>query len=308
MRIKNLKAKNIYSHGSDLNMSINEQESIILIRQPNDENYFIPFTSDFLEIVDCLLFNDSYTYVKNMLSNQSLIECTLERKGVEYTFGIKGNCSKKTKDGYVRMRSVLDWYCIVPEKELQGKNGGWLGAQLSCASQEYFYPEELREFTRFRKDTYADSPTDFIHWERFSELKRTAKYNELDVDLEKKLQEIINECSEIRLDARLSVRLNEDKEYVLYWYGEEVTAQEDLELINFCGWINNLNILKRLYEFVGEEGDFPIFIESDFDSDLGQYKDVLIKKLRETGRQVFIISQKRDEGLEKLCDKVLVLN
>ena len=180
--------------------------------------------------------------------------------------------------------------------------------QLSCASQEYFYPEELREFTRFRKDTYADSPTDFIHWERFSELKRTAKYNELDVDLEKKLQEIINECSEIRLDARLSVRLNEDKEYVLYWYGEEVTAQEDLELINFCGWINNLNILKRLYEFVGEEGDFPIFIESDFDSDLGQYKDVLIKKLRETGRQVFIISQKRDEGLEKLCDKVLVLN
>jgi hypothetical protein len=117
MRIKNLKAKNIYSHESDLNMSINEQENIILIRQPNDENYFIPFTPDFLEIVDFLLFNDSYTYVKNMLSNQSLIECTLERKGVEYTFGIKGNYSQKAKDGYVRMRSVLDWYCIVPEKE-----------------------------------------------------------------------------------------------------------------------------------------------------------------------------------------------
>ena len=307
MRIKNLNAKNIYNHGKKLNMSFIEKENIILIRQPNDERWILP-EDDFLDSVDVLFFNDSYTHVKNMLSNKSLIECTLERKGIEYTFGIKGNYSGKAKDGYVRMRSVLDWYCIVPEKELQGKNGGWLGAQLSCASKEYFYPEELREFARFQKDTYADSPTNFIHWEGFNELKRESKYNKLDVDLEKKLQEIINECSEIRLDERISVRLNEGKEYVLCCYGEETVQQEDLELVNFCGWINNLNILKRLYEIVGEEGDFPIFIESAFDGDLGQYRDALIEKLRETGRQVFIISQKRDEELEKLCDKVLVLN
>lgn len=307
MRIKNLKAKNIYSHGSDLNMSINEQENIILIRQPNDENYFIPFTPDpdFLEIVDCLFFNDSYTYVKNMLSNQSLIECTLKRKGVEYTFGIKGNYSQKAKDGYVRMRNVLDWYCIVPEDELQSENGGWLGAQLSCDPQEYFYPKNLETFSNFTKDTNADSPITFIYDEVFEWLKLMAKYNKRQVDLEKKLYELIDTFGEMKIDDLRSIRLNEDKDYALFFYGEEVTETNDLMLVNFFGWINNLNILKGLCEIVGEESDFPIFIESDFDGDLGQYKDVLIKKLRETGRQVFIVSRKRDEEIEKYCDKVI---
>lgn len=306
MRIKRLKARNVYKHGKKLNTSFMEKENIILIRQPNDEKWILP-EDDFLDLADVLFFNDSYAYVKNTLSNQSLVECTLERKGVEYTFGIKGNCGQKTKDGYVRMRAVLDWFCIIPEKELQGEKGGWLGAQVSCASQEYFYPEELRGFARFHKDTYADSPADFIHWEGFSELKRTAKYNKIDVDLEKKLQELINDFREITLNEQISVWLNENGEYVLLFYGEEV-ALEESELVEFCGWMNNLNILKKLYEAVGEEGDFPVFIDIEFDGEFAKYKGALIEKLRETGRQVFIVSRKREEDLEKLCDKTVEIN
>ena len=84
-----------------------------------------------------------------------------------------------------------------------------------------------------------------------------------------------------------------------------MTTQEDLELVNFCGWLNNLNILKKLYESVGEEGDFPVFITSDFGGEFEKYKGALIEKLRETGRQVFIISRKREEEIEKYCDKIV---
>lgn len=308
MRIKNLKAKNIYNHGKDLNMSLNEQENIILIRQPNDENSFIPFIPDFLEIVDFLLFNDSYTYVKNMLSNQSLIECTLERKGVEYTFGIKGNCSEKAKDGCVRKRNVLDWYCIVPEKELQGKNGGWLEAQLCCDAQEYFYPKALESWFKFDKDNEVNLSANLLETE-IGLLNTMARYNRRDfVSFETEIQKLIQEFHEIKINDYLSIGLNKDKEYVLLFHGEEMTQQKDLDLVNFCGWINNLKIFERLYRLTGENGNLPVFIDGVFDGVLAEHKQVLIERLRETGRQVFIISRKRDEEMEKLCDKVLVLN
>ena len=300
MRIKNLKVNNVFGI-KNLDVKFSETDNIISIRK----SYDVLFGTTFLEIMQFLFFNDSSTHAKCLVSKNTVIECTTEKDGVEYTFGVKGNYSRKAKDGYVCMRNVLNWYCIVPEKELLGKNGGWLCAQLSYEPQEYFYPKNLETFSYFTQDTNADSPITFIYDEVFEWLKLMAKYNKRQVDLEKKLYELIDTFGEMKIDDSRSIRLNEDKDYALFFNGEEVTETTDLMLVNFFGWINNLNILKRLYEFVGEESDFPIFIESDFDSDLGQYKDVLIKKLRETGRQVFIVSQKRDEGLEKLCDKVL---
>lgn len=309
MRIKNLEAKNIYNDGKKFNMSFTEKDNIILIRQPNDENSFIPFTSDFLEIVDCLFFNDSYTYVKNMLSNQSLIKCTLERKGVEYTFGFKGSCSEKAKDGFVRMKNVLDCFCVIPETALQGKNGGWLGAQLCCDAKEYFYPKALEEFARFDKDTYAESPANFIYGEEFSWLQCVAKDGKCEVYLEEKLQALIRDYTAIQLDEHLSVGLDEKQEYVLLFDGEiipeEMLSEEEELLVNFCGWINNLNILKELYEIVGEHGSFPVFIDKVFDGCLAEHQEVLFAELRKTGRQAFIISHKQNEIIEKYYDKII---
>lgn len=311
MRIKNLKVKNIYNDGKKLNMSFTEKENIILIRQPNDENSFIPFTPDFLELTDFLFFNDSYTCVKNMLSNKSLLECTLEKDGVEYTIGVKGNCSKAKKDGKVCMQNVSNWYCILPEKKLQGKNGGWLGAQLSCEPQEYFYPYALQDFSKFYKDTYADSPADFVYGEEFSWLQRMAKYNKCEVDLEKKLHALINDFTAIKLDEHISVGLDQKGEYVLLFDGEtvpdEMLSVEEELCVNFCGWTNNLNVLKELCEFVGEEGDFPVFIDKAFDDCLGEHKHALFAQLQKTGRQVFIVSRKHDEDIEKYCDCAIVL-
>ena len=303
MRIKNLKVNDVFGI-KNLDVKFSGTDNIISIRK----SYDVLFGTTFLEIMQFLFFNDSSTHAKCLVSKNTVIECTTEKDGVEYTFGVKGNYSRKAKDGYVCMRNVLNWYCIVPEKELLGENGGWLCAQLSYEPQEYFYPKNLETFSYLTKDTNADSPITFIYDEVFEWLKLMAKYNKRQVDLEKKLYELIDTFGEMKIDDSRSIRLNEDKDYALFFNGEEVTETTDLMLVNFFGWINNLNILKGLCEYVGEESDFPIFIESDFDSDLGQYKDVLIKKLRETGRQAFIISKKRDEGLEKLCDKVLVLN
>lgn len=300
MRIKNLKVNDVFGI-KNLDVKFSETDNIISIRK----SYDVLFGTTFLEVMQFLFFDDSSTRAKCMVSENTVIECTTEKDGVEYTFGVKGNYSRKAKDGYVCMRNVLNWYCIVPEKELLGKNGGWLCAQLSYEPQEYFYPKNLETFSYFTKDTNADSPITFIYDEVFEWLKLMAKYNKRQVDLGKKLYELIDTFGEMKIDDLRSIRLNEDKDYALFFNGEEVTETNDLMLVNFFGWINNLNILKGLCEIVGKESDFPIFIESDFDGDLGQYKDVLIKKLRETGRQVFIVSQKRDEGLEKLCDKVI---
>lgn len=305
MRIKNLKAQNFYDM-KELDIHFSEKDDIIFVFEPYDETTDkIPFSDSFFDLKDLLLFNDSYTYVKATVSKNTFLECTLTKNGVECTFSLKGNGSKVKKNGCIWVEKVSHWNCIIPENVLQDENGGWLETQLAYDSQEYFYPKGLEDVAFFKKDAFADSPTEFIHWEEFRELKRWATYNKIEVDLEKKLQEIINNFSEIKLNERVSVRLNEEKEYVLCFYGEEVTQQEDLELINFCGWINNLNILKKLCEHVGEDGSLPVFIDNVFDGILAEYKEVLIEKLRETGRQVFIISHKHDEEMEKLCDKVI---
>ena len=312
MRIKNLKVKNIYGDGKKWNVSFTQKENIILIRQPNDENSFMLFTTDFLEIVDCLFFNDSYAYAKNMLSKNSLIECKMEKDGVDYTFGAKGNHSKTKKDGKVWVQNVLDWYCIVPEKELEGRNGGWLGAQLSCEAQEYFYPYALRDFSTFYKDTCADSPTNFAYGEELNWLNLQAHYNKRQVDVEKKLQKIVEDFQAITINEHLSVGLNKQKEYVLLFDGrivsEKTLNEREERLVNFCGWINNLNVLTDLCEFVAESGVYPVFVDNVLDGVLSEYKEVLIKELRKTGRQVFIISHKHDENVEKYCDKVVEIS
>lgn len=123
------------------------------------------------------------------------------------------------------------------------------------------------------------------------------------------MQKLIGNFSEIKINEHLSVGLDKQKEYVLLFDGrivpEETLNKREELLVNFCGWINNLNVLTDLCEFVAESGVFPVFIDSVFDGALSEYKDVLIKELRKTGRQVFIISHKHDEEMEKLCDKVI---
>ena len=67
-------------------------------------------------------------------------------------------------------------------------------------------------------------------------------------------------------------------------------------------------MLPRLFRLTGDNGNLPVFIDGVFDGVLAEHKQVLIEKLRETGRQVFIVSRERDEEIEKLCDKVLTVN
>ena len=303
MRIKKLKLRN-YSDIKELDVAFSKQDNIISIRK----SYDVLFGTTFLEVMQFLFFDDSSTSAKCMVSENTVIECTTEKDGIEYTFGVKGNYSRKAKDGYVCMRNVLNWYCIVPEKELLGENGGWLCAQLSYEPQEYFYPKNLETFSNFTKDTNADSPITFIYDEVFEWLKLMAKYNKRQVDLEKKLYELIDTFGEVKIDDLRSIRLNEDKDYALFFNGEEVTETNDLMLVNFFGWINNLNILKGLCEYVGEDWELPIFIENIFGDFFERYKGVLIEKLRKTERQVFLFLNSQDENVEKYCDKVVTLN
>ena len=306
MRIKKITAKDMFEI-KNFEMEISNMDNIIFVFEPYSDNPFCDY-SDFLELIDFLFFNDSYTMAKNNMHINTLVECTMEKDGVEYTIGVKGSCSKTKKDGKVRMRNVLDWYCIVPEAELQSENGGWLGAQLSCDPQEYFYPNKLKSWSRFDKDNEVNFSADLVQTE-IGLLNTMARYNRRDfVSFETEIQKLIQEFHEIKINDYLSIGLNKDKEYVLLFHGEEMTQQKDLDLVNFCGWINNLKIFERLYRLTGDNGNLPVFIDGVFDGVLAEHKQVLIEKLRETGRQVFIVSRERDEEIEKLCDKVLTVN
>lgn len=306
MRIKKITAKDMFEI-KNFEMEISNMDNIIFVFEPYSDNPFFDY-SDFLELIDFLFFNDSYTMAKNNMHINTLVECTMEKDGVEYTIGVKGGCSETKKDGKVRMRNVLDWYCIVPEAELQSENGGWLGAQLSCDPQEYFYPNKLKSWSRFDKDNEVNFSADLVQTE-IGMLNTYAKYNRRDfVNFEIENQKLIQEFREIKINKDISIGLNEEDEYVLLFYGNEVTQQEDLGLVGFCGWINNLKIFEKLWIHAGEKGKLPVFIEKERGDSLSVYKDVLIEKLRETGRQVFIVSRERDEEIEKLCDKVIIVN
>ena len=306
MRIKKLKANDMWDI-KKLKIEFTDTDNIIFVFEPYSDNPFSCY-SDFLELIDFLLFNDSYTGAKNNMHINTLAECTMEKNGVEYTIGVKGNCSETKKDGKVRMRNVLDWYCVVPENELQGENGGWLGAQLSCDPQQYFYPKALKSWSQFDKNNEVNLSANLLETEE-GMLNTYAKYNRRDfVNFEIENQKLIKEFCEIKINKDISIGLNEEDEYVLRFYGIEVTQQEDLGLVSFCGWINNLKIFEKLWIHAGEKGKLPVFIEKERGDSLSVYKNVLIEKLRETGRQVFIVSHERDEEMEKLCDKVIIVN
>lgn len=125
MRIKNLKTKD---NLKELDVSFSSGENIIFVVEPYDETSDeLPFEEErFLGLINCLFFNDSYTYAKNFLQNM-LVECTLEKDDVDYTFGVIGSVAKRRENGCVHMRNLLNWYCNGPEKELQRENGGWWG-------------------------------------------------------------------------------------------------------------------------------------------------------------------------------------
>ena len=290
MIIKNLKARDLYEI-KEWELSFCTKNKIHIV-EPYKETMNtdeIPFETTFLELLNFLFFNDCYSYAKNIVRENTLVECTIEKDGIEYTFGVKGRGKHAIKDSIVRLSKILDWYCIVPKKELQGEKGGWLGAQLSYEPQEYFYPCVLEEFARFNEDIYADSPKNFIYGEIFGWLKLMAKHNKREVDLEQELKKIINGFETIIIDEQISIGLNDEKEYVFYFYGEELTEQENFDLVNFFGWLNNLNIIKALCEIVGEDGNYPVFLKEKCVVNLAEYKDAIMRELKKTGRQVFII-------------------
>ena len=150
-----------------------------------------------------------------------------------------------------------------------------------------------------------------MYGEELSWLQRVAKEGKCKVDLEGTLQALIRDYAAIQVDEHLSVRLDKKGEYALFFDEEripdEMLGEKEEVCVNFCGWMNNLHILKKLYEAVGQEGNFPIFIDNVFDVALKKHKKVLLKELEKTGRQVFIISKNNDESIKKYCDKVIVI-
>lgn len=290
MRIKKLQIEN-YQNLKKLKLRFFQKENIFYVIDPNQKDSFDAIFDEhyFLGLMNLLFFNDSYTFTKSLVDKNTLIECMVEKDGVECTFGVKGNRTKVKKNQRLCLKNRLDWYCCFPEGLLKRENGYWIETQFGYEPQEYFYPKALKKYFYFQKDMLVESPKKLLQGELLGWLQDMAIFNKRKVDLVKKIEEILVKFDTIKVDNDISVVLNERKEYVLSAKNGYIPSKENLILINFCAWINNLHILKELCDAVGENGKVPVAIKNFFENGFVAYKDVLLEKLKEMDRQIFIL-------------------
>ena len=186
MRIKSFKGKN-YFDIKELDISFADKENIIFIVETyNEESNEIPFGDPLLDLMNFLFFDGSYFYAENLGHKNTLIECEVKKDGVEYMLEGQGNCKRTVEENQVCVSKALDFFVVCPKNLMYGKPGSRLelrNIELAKYPKEYFYPNELKRFVWFNKNTYADSPTDLIHVGEFSWLKLMAKLNNQRVDL-----------------------------------------------------------------------------------------------------------------------------
>ena len=83
-------------------------------------------------------------------------------------------------------------------------------------------------------------------------------------------------------------------------------TQDEYARIQFLHWLAVLNLIKQLCRDIGRDGDLPIFVPQFFEKFDGRKDNgVLFEEMRKTGRQVFILLNGRNEGVERYCDKVI---
>ena len=86
-------------------------------------------------------------------------------------------------------------------------------------------------------------------------------------------------------------------------------TEEQKALLFVFNWLNGLIITSKVYSKIDEENKYCVFIDGVFDKIHNEkFIEFIIRELRKTGRQVFIISHNKNQAISKCVDKTFEIS
>lgn len=308
MRIKNLKINDVFRI-KNLDVEFSDTDNIICVIEKYKDEDELPFGSHVLDVMESLFLNTICG-----LYGYGEIQCLCEKYKKNFLISLKGKNEllETTYQGkkMIGQKVGVEETCFFDEdvsKEMQ-----WM---VRMDYREFLYPRDMVEYCK-SSGAISNAMEEVVssinselsdsgwllaeEWEILKE--RAPKYlAEFEgVPFIEGQPLTINRKGELMFQDRYDMLSKEVEEHF---------SKDEYARIVFLYWLTTLNLIKWLCADIGRDGDLPIFIEDFFEGlDKGKDNSFLFEELRKTGRQVFIISHKHDENVEKYCDKVVEIS
>lgn len=303
MRIRKLQINNYYNIEEFICAFDKGEDIINIVEHLESENeQFFNKDGDFLSTIRMLFVNDSCNRVRARINKGTIIKCEIEHYGVDFSWGIKGHTARvETQDKILYGDTVL-WLseCINDKIE----NRKYSKSLFRYNTQEFFYPEILRDIMLFDENSKIH---DVIIDDEIS-LNEYCRQKGFELNVEKEAESFCREKELVYVDEDTHLMFNDDYEYLLGNKERLIydLSEEQKVFLYLYNWIQSLKVVSIIYNKLGEEDKYPIFIDGVLDKIHNEKMiELIIKELRSTGRQVFVISHKRNEMLSKFVDKVV---
>ena len=303
MRIKRIQINNYYNI-KEFSCTIDKNENIINLVEPLecDDDDFFNNNGDFLSAIKMLFDNDSCNKLRTRINKGTIVKCDIEHYGVDFTWGLKGHASRVETPEKILYGDTVLWIseCINDKIE----NRKYPKSLFRYNTQEFFYPEIHRETMIFDDNT---TTSDVIIDDEIS-LNEYSRQKGFELSVEKEAESFCRKKEFVYVNEDMYLMFNDDYEYLLGYKKHLIynLTEEQQVFLYLYNWIQSLKVVSIIYNKLGEEDKYPIFVDGVLDKIHNkQMLEFIIGELRSTNRQVFIISQTRSEELGKRIDKLV---
>ena len=303
MRIKRIQINNYYNI-KEFSCTIDKNENIINLIEPLecDDGDFFNNNGDFLLAIKMLFENDSCNKLRTRINKGTIVKCDIEHYGVDFTWGIKGHTARVETPEKILYGDTVLWVSECNNDKIENRK--YPKSLFRYNTQEFFYPEILRDIMLFDKnskiyDVLIDDETS---------LNEYSRQKGFELNVEKEAESFCREKEFVYVDEDTYLMFTDDYEYLLGNKKHLIydLTEEQQVFLYLYNWIQCLKIVSNIYDKLGEESKYPVFVDGVLDKIHNEKMiEFIMGELRSTGRQVFIISHSRSEELGKRIDKLV---
>ena len=306
MRIKRIQINNYYNI-KEFSCTIDKNENIINLVESLecDDGDFFNNNGDFSSAIKMLFDNDSCNKLRTRINKGTIVKCDIEHYGVDFTWGIKGHTARVETPEKILYGDTVLWVSECNNDKLEDRK--YPKSLFRYNSQEFFYPEIHREVMFFDEESYI--PDVIIEGE--CSLNEYCKQKGFELDVEKEAENFCRKNELVWVDDNTHLMFNDDYEYLLGNKDRLIydLTEEQRVFLYLYNWIQRLNVVANIYDKLGEENRYPVFLDGVLEKIYNKKMiEFIIGELRRTGRQVFIISSVKNEMLSKYVDQYVEIS
>lgn len=302
MKIKKIQINNYFNIKEFVCTFDNDKNVINIVESlESDGEEFFNEDSDFSSAIKMLFDNDSCNKLRTRINKGTIVKCDIEHYGVDFTWGLKGHAARVETPEKILYGDTVLWVSECYNDKLEDRK--YPKSLFRYNSQEFFYPEIHREVMFFDEESYI--PDVIIEGE--CSLNEYCKQKGFELDVEKEAENFCKKKEFVWVDDNTHLMFNDDYEYLLGNKDRLIydLTEEQRVFLYLYNWIQRLYVVANIYDKLGEENKYPVFVDGVLDKIHNQKMvEFIIDELRGTGRQVFIISHTNSEVISGYSDHI----